>query len=304
MPIKKCENREEWLIDRRTSIGASDTPIVMGQSPYKAATQLKLYTDKLGPFEEDKERPEFMEWGHKLEPLIAQKLADVTGFDVVDPGDFAIFRNEATPFMHATPDRRLLDPSGEHDGEGVGELKAPGSHFTKQWTEGPPLGVEIQIQAEMHSTGASWGAVAALIGGQTFKWKIIERNQPFIDELVKKCQEFWTDHVISKVPPEAEAGDLALLGRMYPEQTKGLTVECDELMMRHVDEYDIIAAELKREAAALAYHEARIKKYMNVAEFLQLKDGSAFTWKNQPKKAYEVKASNPRVFRRKAAPKK
>lgn len=304
MPHTVHKTREEWLAARRNSIGASDTPTIMGESAYKGATLLKLYADKVGDLAPEKDQPESMEWGHRLEPMIALKFADVTGYKCDDPGEFTIFREPGTPFMHATPDTMIFDSTGEHLGKGVLQIKAPGAHFLSKWIEGPPLGVDIQIQAEMHSCGASWGAVAALIGGQSFRYKTLERNQPFIDELVKRCRAFWDEHIIPQVPPEAEAGDLALLGRMFPDHKAGVTVECTDEMMRHVTEFDIIAAELKREASALAYHEARLKKFMEHAETLLLEDGSAFTWKKTPRKGHVVKASNPRVFKRKDAPKK
>jgi len=65
MIIDLAQNTDIWLSYRRSRVGASDVPIIMGESPYK--TPIRLWREKLGlevPFVNDKMRE-----GSRLEPI-------------------------------------------------------------------------------------------------------------------------------------------------------------------------------------------------------------------------------------------
>jgi len=291
--IVRCESRDEWLAERRKSIGASEVAVIFGESPFM--TPLRLWAQKTGR-EGPTEETEAMRMGHLLEPIIAQRLQEESGHVLADPGDFTIYRHPDTPWLHATPDR-MCDPDGQ------AQLKAPGAHFKADWESGAPLHVEIQVQAEMHSTMRNWSDIAALVGGQEFRWCTVSRNQEFIDGMIERCEEF-LKLVQSDTPPEATAKDTSFIAKLYPEHAKGMIIEpeaVDEGFFRHVQEYDTLKEEVKHAQSALDYHEAKIKMFMGEAEILNLPDGSAFTWKTQNVKEFIVKAHTTRPLKRKQA---
>jgi predicted phage-related endonuclease len=62
----------EWLQYRRLGIGGSDLAAICGISKWR--TPVHVYLEKLGEAPED-QMSEAAEWGTRLEPLIADKLA-------------------------------------------------------------------------------------------------------------------------------------------------------------------------------------------------------------------------------------
>ena len=75
--IGNSNQREEWLRLRRTGIGASDSPAILGASPWSSG--LAVYAEKIdtdAPIEEESER---LMWGHILEPVILERFVKVTG---------------------------------------------------------------------------------------------------------------------------------------------------------------------------------------------------------------------------------
>lgn len=72
------QNTSEWLEFRRTRVGASDVPVIMGISPY--STPLQLWKRKLG-FTAELPQHAGMKRGHDLEPmardLATQKLKKI-----------------------------------------------------------------------------------------------------------------------------------------------------------------------------------------------------------------------------------
>lgn len=68
--------RDEWLEDRRKSIGGSDAAAVIGLNRYR--TPMEVYADKLGAFP-PKEDTEAMRLGRDLEEYVAQRFCEETG---------------------------------------------------------------------------------------------------------------------------------------------------------------------------------------------------------------------------------
>jgi len=60
----------------------------------------------------------------------------------------------------------------------------------------------------MMVSGASLWYIACLIGGQSFKWKPIERDDELIEIMESAAVDFWENHVKAGIPPLASAGDI------------------------------------------------------------------------------------------------
>ena len=69
---------EEWLSYRRRGIGGSDAGVILGLNPYKSPWQLWL--EKTGQTEpDDLSTNEYVYWGTKQEPLVAERFFEETG---------------------------------------------------------------------------------------------------------------------------------------------------------------------------------------------------------------------------------
>lgn len=291
---KKHRTREKWLQARSGTIGASASPTIMGANKWE--TPLQLYgglTGELPP----KEQTMAMRMGHRLEPVIARLYEDETERPTEDPGEFTIQRSEEFPWLHSTVDRfiGIFDP--EYRGRGVLEEKAPGAHMADEWDDGIPLSVQIQIQHQLAVTGLEWGSAAALIGGQQFVWGDVERNQPFIDELLKKTHEFW-ERVKRHEPPEALAADVGTLRLLYAQYEPGTTIQLGKEAQVHDSALRQVKDALKIAERAREYHTAKLLEMIGANETGELPGGGSYTWKTVNRKAHEVKASSYRELRR------
>jgi len=291
--------RQAWLDGRRQSLGASDAAAVLGLHPWKSP--LSLYAEKVTPpTADDAAQAEAAAWGLRLEPLIAEEYARVTGRALTEPEPWTFYRSKAYPFLTASFDRRIL---GDPRGVGVLQLKTAGAYAAETWEEEPPLAYQIQTQQEMLVAGATWGALAVLIGGQRFRYFDLTRSERFLAVLVERAERFWTG-VLGRTPPAAD-GSVATreaLRRLYPEATPGAIVELPaEAEAWDAARLDAIArlkaAEAEKDAA-----ENALRAALGPAETGLLPNGVTYTYKSTERKGYTVAPTTVRTLRRTAAP--
>ena len=93
--------KEEWLAERKKSIGGSEISAVLGMSSYESP--YSIWANKTGKV------PEFdgnlrTEVGTALEEFVAQKFASVSGFGKAVQKTKFLYRDSKIPFLHASPD--------------------------------------------------------------------------------------------------------------------------------------------------------------------------------------------------------
>src|SRR5262245_31903638 len=118
--IERHQDREAWLEARRTGIGASDAPGVLGVSPW--SSPFTVYCDKLGierrP-EDATHRSERLKWGALLQDPIARELGNRLKLKIAIHAPTTIWRNRAEPWLLAS-----LDGETSMDGQpGAVEIK-------------------------------------------------------------------------------------------------------------------------------------------------------------------------------------
>lgn len=101
-------SREDWLRERRNSLGGSDIGAVLGLNRY--ATPYTVWAEKTGRLP-PKEDSEAMRQGRDLEPYVAERFSERSG-KAVQRYNY-LLRNDAAPYLHANIDRRIL---GEKSG--------------------------------------------------------------------------------------------------------------------------------------------------------------------------------------------
>ena len=71
----------------------------------------------------------------------------------------------------------------------------------------------------MAVTGYEGWYIAVLIGGNHFKYQYIERDEEYIDNLVKIESDFWFNYVENKIMPEVDGSSSTsnLIKRMFPK---------------------------------------------------------------------------------------
>ena len=285
------QTRAEWLAERRTGIGGSDAAAIMGVSPWRSAYALWAEKTGLAPVE-DTEESEAMEWGRRLEPLVAEKFSEVTGRQIA-PGA-GIVRHPRHEFMLATLDFNQQCPER---GPGVLECKTLGFFRSDEWNEEPPLHYQIQVQHYLAVTGREWGSFAALIGGQRFVWCDVPRNDGFISALEEECAAFWERVKLGDPPPiDGSRSTAAALKRLYPKDSGQTIVLPAEASAWH-DEIETAKAEIDRWTEIRLAAENKLKAAIGDATEAYVPGGPRWTYKLQRKKETTQAACEYRVLR-------
>ena len=212
-------DRPAWLAARATRVGASDAPIICGISTFESP--FTLYHQKratLAALENEGEVEERMYWGRTLEPVIIEKFSDVTHrpVGIVSPAVLVYPRVwEANPQIAATLDGLTV---GDGGATVPLEVKNVSAFFADEWAEAAPLYYQVQCQHQMMVTGTRDSYIAALIGGNKFRWGRVVRDDAFIELMLQREMEFLA-RLEAGVPPDVDGSDATkeLLARLYPK---------------------------------------------------------------------------------------
>ena len=189
-------SREEWLAERRKSIGGSDAAAIVGLSRW--ASPYTVWMDKTGRLAE-RDETEAMRIGRDLEEYVAKRFEEASGKKVRRCN--YIIRNPAYPWAHADIDRRI-------GGEDAGlECKT-----TSTLDVGQFRGVEFpekyyaQCVHYLAVTGMKRWYLAVLVFGRGFFTYTLERDEAEISALMEAEKLFWRC-VEEDAPPAPDGSD-------------------------------------------------------------------------------------------------
>lgn len=202
----------EWLAMRRTGIGSSDAPIIAGE----VGSVLELWAQKSGLVEveePDEATARLFEWGHRLEPVVADWYADSTGRRLERVTQ--MLRHPDVPYAFASLDRRV-----------VGERRLVEIKTTRfGWTAGEevPGRVQVQVQHQLWVTGYEVADVAVLTGGSEPKIYEVPRDDTFIADLAFLEAEFqgWVESG-TRPPVDGSENARRVLSRLHPRNDGSL----------------------------------------------------------------------------------
>jgi putative phage-type endonuclease len=298
-------DEEKFHAERRTGIGGSDAPVILGLSPW--LTPLQLWAVKTGAiesalnYEKLKGESPQLTWGRRLQPLIVEAFRDETNRDVREHPDDLMLRHPEIPWLVGHLDGVQIAARGE----GVFEAKNVIIYKRDRWFDEAPIEAKIQVQHYLAVTGYEFGSIAGLIGGFDFRWEDFERNQRFIDGLLEKEEKFW-ECVQRDIQPPAVARDVKFLNTLIPASPKTTVVleagwddvDADLLAVKRQIE-EVETNQLKPLIERRDQLEAQIKQRLGDAEAAELHSGVVYTFKQTDRKGYEVKPTSFRTLRRK-----
>lgn len=189
---------DEWLEQRKKGIGGSDASVVCGINRYKSPVELWMEkTNRIAA----KETGEAAYWGTQLEALVRAEFTKRTGIEVTHT--MQLLQSVEHPFMLAN-----LDGVCEHPelGPCIFEAKTASAYKAGEWENSIPDEYQLQIQHYMAVTGYRGTYIAVLIGGNTFKWRFIPRDEGLIAMLIQLESDFW-QHVESVTPPPLDGSE-------------------------------------------------------------------------------------------------
>ena len=221
---------DEWLAERRASVGASEVAAVMGLSPFNTA--LDIYKSKSGI---DKHFDPLLAFvGHASEPIMHEWVEKFSGVPVkLEPAFMA--RSVAFPFLHASFDRVSNDPFV------TWQFKTASAWTGHKWDEGIPTDIRVQVQAEMLVAGTSRAAVVVWIGGREFRLFWEPRDDRFIqDHMIPALTEFWGNLERGIAPKPSTLGELA---EAWPDDAAEM--EAPEVALEWIEKRAFLLASAK-----------------------------------------------------------
>jgi len=273
------------LEERRTGVGGSDAATVLGINPY--TTSYELYLDKLGkaPPEDESFLKESRYWGSVLEQPVCDRYAEETGYKVQKANQ--LIRSKEHPFMIANIDRKVVGEDMRIGFEAKTAARPDG--WGESGSDEIPPYIMCQVQHYLAVTGYDVWDLAVLIGNRDYRSYRINPIQSIIDDLIEAEEEFW-DRVQAKVAPEPQwqsAATTRLIKNLYPG-TNGQVVELPNVSQKYQDVLKDAQEQAKLFNGIIDGCKNRIAMLMGEAAIGILPDGSAYTRKEQKRKAFEV----------------
>jgi putative phage-type endonuclease len=172
------QGTDDWLNFRKSKIGASDAPVIMGVSPWTDITS--LWELKVG-LKENTETSYWQQRGLDLEDKAREYFYLVTGY-LVKP---AVFVSNTYNWMMAS-----LDGVSE-DQQILLEIKCPGAHDHSQALDGKiPEKYYPQLQHQLEVLNLNKGYYLSF-DGESGPIIPFERDQKYINYMLDKEYEFY-----------------------------------------------------------------------------------------------------------------
>jgi predicted phage-related endonuclease len=193
-----ADERLAWLRARQDGIGASDAPNLVGVGFRDAHA---VYLDKTTPPAEFVPEDGVLARGIALEGVVAERYARYMDAPLFAPTS-PIVTNPRAPWQFASPDRLRAD-----DGRPV-QLKTVAG-FGDEWgpngSDEVPDNYRVQVCQETGCLGADSCDLAAL---DVIAWELrvyrLGFDEKLFDWLTEVEHEFWTRHVVPRVPPSLD----------------------------------------------------------------------------------------------------
>lgn len=270
-----------WRAVRRMGVGGSDVPAILGLDRFRGP--LGVWQDKLGhPRELDARLERSARRGHRLEGLVAEFFAEESGATVLDsPGTL---QHVDHPHWLANPDRIVLR-TDDQDAAEPGVLECKSRTWRAAQAEGwrgdeAPDAPSLQAHWYLTVTGYRHAYVAGLIDDDLVWWRL-ERDDELCQMLADAVDQFWHDHVLTRVPPPADNSrdTTELLAHLWDAREEA-TVEVDPVEALLLNQR---RRELKEQAAGIEHEltgvENRMRQLAGDAEVATVGGKPVFTWK-------------------------
>lgn len=292
-----------WYEARPTGIGASESPVLFGQSSYHSPASLRAL--KMGIADGDDEEDSWLlKLGHLAEP---QAMAEYNAKN--DAGGWAtpfnvMLRSRRWPWLTATVDGLELLAHGD-----LGCVECKLTIFGQDdWLQDGertiPDRVVIQAQHQMAVTGLQQCTVIAVIGASSKRpdWGVVHRDDAFIEGQLVPATEAFIRAVENEVPiglAEIDGHDATsdLLYHIHPDDN-GETITLEDDLWDDAVSLEAAKADKKAAEAAIKFHGNRLRAAIGDATYGQFRSGERYSLKSQTRSGYEVAETTFRVLRK------
>ena len=248
MKTHKYESKEEWLKLRTQVITSTEVSALFNMNPY--ITEFELWHQKKNEeivILEDHER---MRWGNRLEPAIAEGVAEDNDGWMVHP--FKEFATMESLKAGSSFDYLLAVPGDGKMIEGLLEIKnVDWLQIKNKWVieDGKvieaPAHIELQVQHQLMVTGYPFCYIAALEGGNKVHLLKREPQEKIISAIKSKVIKFWNSIENGLEPQPDWERDSAFIIKMNTFSEPGKIMDvAPERVDELAQEYNIIGKEI------------------------------------------------------------
>ena len=233
------DNKTSFLKARRKGVGGSDVAGILGLSKWE--TPYSIYLAKVEGIRGEVPE-ELCYWGHALESPVADRFSQETGLKLKKVEETLVSKEH--DFIIAHIDRDVV-------GENAGlEIKTASEYVRDEWNENIPAAYLLQCMHYIYVTGATHWYLAVLIGGNSFQFHRIERDEELIEMMVKKVVCFWENYVLAKEPPPIGVNDGCALNAKFAESGDSSPIElplsCNDELNR-LQELKVLIKDLEKD---------------------------------------------------------
>ena len=283
----------DWLDYRKQGIGGSDAAVVCGVSRYKSPVELWMEKTNQMP---DQEAGEAAYWGTQLESLVRTEFTKRTGIEVEHRME--LLRSDEHPFMQANLDGTCVHPEL---GPCIFEAKTASAFKAGEWEDGIPDEYFLQVQHYMAVTGYKGTYIAALIGGNTFRWKFLPRDDGLIAMLVQLEAASWQP-VQNETPPPLDGSSASARHRAerFPNSMSNFRIELPNQAEQLIQQYDEASQQIKLLTERKQEAENLLKEMLGSHETGTTGD-HLVTWKNVIQERLDtktLKAEHPTLYKK------
>lgn len=204
--LPECAGRGPWLASRREGIGGSEVAALVGVSEYETTFSIWNKKTATGPDVELTGAP--IEWGHRLEDVVAQKTAETVG--MVSRFGGGLWADLERPFLRVTPDRFATSPRSwkaraliECKTAGDDEHWQSGTITPSGGTGAAPLSYQAQCQWQMGIIGLPVAYLGCFVLGHERQFFTVEIqfDKAWFTEMANAAERFWVDNILGDTPP-------------------------------------------------------------------------------------------------------
>jgi putative phage-type endonuclease len=270
------------LEDRKTFLGGSDAPVILGLSAWK--TRYELWQEKTGQVEQaDLSLVERVQMGILLEDVVAKRAEQKYCWKLHRINGRLLAKNLPYPAV-AQIDRRLVGQ------DAIVEIKTTDASMSAEWgvedTPDVPPAYYAQVQHQMMVAEKYKAWIVVLIGGNKVKRYLVLRDEEFIENLKKAEESFWRS-VLERIPPEpitlAEAGQCWKKAPAAPVFGTPIHAAQAAEYLALSDEINML--ETRRESVRLELE----REMRDIGDSIVVQGKTICTWKNQSRTGIDTK---------------
>lgn len=202
--------------------------------------------------------------------------------------------------MQANLDGVCYDPNF---GDCIFEAKTASAFKLGEWENSIPDEYMLQIQHYMAVTGFKAAYIAVLIGGNTFRWQLVKRDEEIISALIQLERDFW-NCAETDTPPQLDGSEASakFLAEKFWE-SKNYSIELPENAAELICKYESASEQIKALTEEKQFAENLLKEMLGENEIGVIGENTV-TWKAVTQERLDsktLKSEYPAIYKKYAS---